>query len=153
MFHSGHHKSEACVRLRPDGRVDTEVGTKLFRASLLGAVAILCAAPTREVGQLWGDETLVAPHEQPTDQVDAAQLRAVFRNPPPNYRPLIIMHSGALQKPDLLSWLATRRAGGVVLDAGVKPGTKDLGDEPWNNPTYLDDRRPIHEVARNGESL
>jgi hypothetical protein len=111
----------------------------LFRASLLGAVVILCAAPTREVGQLWGDETLVAPHEQPADQVDAAQLRAVFRDPPPNYRPLIIMHSGALQKPDLLSWLATRRAGGVVLDAGVKPGTKDLGDEPWNNPTYLDD--------------
>jgi hypothetical protein len=66
-------------------------------------------------------------------------VRAAFQNPPADCRPLIIMHSGALHAKDLKTWLAARHAGGVVLDAGVQPGSKDLGGEPWNNPTYLND--------------
>ena len=66
-------------------------------------------------------------------------LRAAFQNPPADCRPLIIMHSGALHAKDLRAWLGARHAGGVVLDAGVQPGSKDMGGEPWNNPTYLND--------------
>ncbi|MHB8866024.1 MAG: glycosyl hydrolase [Pirellulaceae bacterium] len=87
----------------------------------------------------WGQEATTTAGKQPVDVVDADTLRAAFQDPPASCRPLVIMHAGALHSPDLLAWLAARRTGGVVLDAGIKPGTKDLGDEPWDNPTYLDD--------------
>ena len=84
--------------------------------------------------------------------MDAARCGPI-PDPPPSCRPLIIMHSGALHSPDLLPWLAARRAGGVVLDAGVKPGSKDLGDEPWNNPTYLDDPGQFAKLRETVERL
>ncbi|NLX53741.1 MAG: hypothetical protein GXY58_01360 [Planctomycetaceae bacterium] len=70
---------------------------------------------------------------------DASALRAAFRAPPPACRPLIIMHSSPLGSADALPWLTARRAGGAVIDGGVRPGSSDRGEEPWDNPTYLDD--------------
>lgn len=74
-----------------------------------------------------------------TTPASGGAIRAAFQNPPADCRPLIIMHAGALHSKDLKVWLAARHAGGVVLDAGVQPGSKDMGEEPWNNPTYLND--------------
>ena len=68
-----------------------------------------------------------------------APLADSFHSPPAEFRPLIITHSMPLSRGDALQWLQARRAGGAVLDVGVAPGSKDIGDEPWNNPTYLDD--------------
>lgn len=75
----------------------------------------------------------------PCTAEDAVSLRDAFQDPPNEFRPLIITHSGILHNAGTLDWLAARKAGGAVLDAGVKPGSKDVGDEPWNNPTYLND--------------
>ncbi len=66
-------------------------------------------------------------------------LRDAFQSPPARFRPLPIMHSAPLSHGGTLPWLAERHAGGVVIDAGVTPGSKDVGDEPWDNPTYLND--------------
>lgn len=69
----------------------------------------------------------------------AQALQDSFRSPSAEFRPLIITHSMPLHRGDAAQWLAARRAGGAVIDAGVTPGSKDVGDEPWNNPTYLND--------------
>jgi hypothetical protein len=39
------------------------------------------------------------------------------------------------------------------LDAGVTPGSKDIGDEPWNNPTYLDDANQFASLREALERL
>ncbi|MHB8902830.1 MAG: glycosyl hydrolase [Thermoguttaceae bacterium] len=70
---------------------------------------------------------------------EAPSLADSFRDPPAEFRPLIITHAMPLNRDDAVPWLAARRAGGAVLDAGVAPGSKDVGGEPWNNPTYLND--------------
>lgn len=87
-------------------------------------------------------------------------LRRAFLDPPPETRPLIIMHSGPVRNPALLDWLDARRAGGAVIDAGVAEGSQDEGDEPWNNPTYLDDpasferlREVIAQMRRKGQTV
>ena len=67
------------------------------------------------------------------------RLSDSFHSPPSEFRPLIITHSMPLHRGDATQWLAARRAGGAVIDAGVTPGSKNVGDEPWNNPTYLND--------------
>lgn len=67
------------------------------------------------------------------------RLGDTFHAPPAEFRPLVITHSMPLTRGDAAQWLAARRAGGAVIDAGVTPGSKDVGDEPWNNPTYLND--------------
>ena len=96
-------------------------------ADTLSRLAPLNASPQRDAGTV---------------------LRDLFRNPSPDLRPLIITHAGPLNAPDMLTWLAVRRAGGAVLDAGVKPGSKDLGEEPWDNPTYLDDSGQFDKLRR-----
>jgi len=68
-----------------------------------------------------------------------AELSAVFRSPPAEFRPLVITHSMPLYREDIAQWLAARRAGGAVIDAGVTPGSKSINEERWNNPTYLND--------------
>jgi hypothetical protein len=72
-------------------------------------------------------------------QEPAAGLREHFRNPPAKFRPLVITHSRALENPGMLDWLSERRAGGMAVDAGVTPRSRDFGGEKWNNPTYLND--------------
>ena len=85
------------------------------------------------------DEHVAAPPlEQPADGNSVA-LRREFENPAPQYRPLIITHSAPVNSPSVLPQLRDRRAGGAVIDAGVTPGSDDIGDEPWDNPTYLND--------------
>lgn len=68
-----------------------------------------------------------------------ARLADAFRSPPAEFRPLVIVHSMPLHRDDTTEWLAARRAGGAVIDVGVTPGSKDAGEEPWNNATYLND--------------
>ncbi len=72
-------------------------------------------------------------------EAGAPGLRELFGDPPPAYRPLVITHSAAINDPESLPWLAQLRSGGAVVDAGIKPGSPNVGPEPWNNPTYLDD--------------
>jgi hypothetical protein len=63
-----------------------------------------------------------------------------FKNPPPEYRPLIVQHSVPFRKGDAMEWLRARCGGGYVLDAGgdKTPTGKDVvGDETFINPTYL----------------
>jgi glycosyl hydrolase family 106( putative alpha-L-rhamnosidase) len=69
----------------------------------------------------------------------AQSLQDAFHSPPAEFRPLIITHSMPLHRDDAPQWLADRRAGGAVIDVGVTPGSKNVGDEPWSNPTYLND--------------
>ncbi len=70
---------------------------------------------------------------------EGRSLRDSFANPDPEFRPLVIMHSQPVRDARAIDELAARRAGGAVIDAGVAPGSKDVGGEPWNNPTYLAD--------------
>ena len=79
------------------------------------------------------------------------ELRAAFKDPPPEFRPLMITHSHPLHVADASRWFEARRTGGAVIDAGVKPGSKDRGGEQWNNPTYLAMRRS--NSTRCGELL
>ena len=81
------------------------------------------------------------------------RLRRDFRDPPAQYRPLIIAHAQPLRDPDATQWIEIRRAGGAVLDAGVKPGSENLGNEPWNNPTYLDDARQFERLRKTIDQL
>lgn len=83
---------------------------------------------------------LPAPGQAPPAPADGpGQLGEFFRSPPSEFRPLIITHAMPLDREDTVDWLKARRAGGAVVDGGVAPGSKDVGGEPWNNPTYLDD--------------
>lgn len=66
-------------------------------------------------------------------------LADAFRAPPAEFRPLVIAHARFLGRDDATDWLAARHAGGMVLDGGVAPSSKDVGGEPSNNPTYLND--------------
>ncbi len=77
--------------------------------------------------------------EEPSAPFPAKQLVDRFVAPPAEFRPLIIVHSALLGRDDAVDWLAARHAGGAVVDAGVAPGSKDVGGEPTNNPTYLND--------------
>jgi hypothetical protein len=89
-----------------------------------------------------------------TAPVSAAdgELTELFRSPPAEFRPLPILHSMPLNRDDAIPRLGTWRVGGAVIDVGVTPGSKSLGREKWNNPTYLKgpDRleRLRHVVAR-----
>jgi hypothetical protein len=88
-------------------------------------------------------------------------LRQAFLDPPASCRVLPITHSwGATDPAGCLRWLRERRAGGTVLDAGVTPGSENVGDEDWNNPTYLNDplqferlRQTIAGMHERGESV
>ncbi|QHI69791.1 glycosyl hydrolase [Tichowtungia aerotolerans] len=65
---------------------------------------------------------------------------ARFENPPPEFRPLIIQHSGPIRKANAMPWLRARRGGGYVLDAGGNktPTGKDVANgETFINLTYL----------------
>ena len=76
------------------------------------------------------------------------ELRQQFRDPPHAARPLVITHSGPLRARGMQAWLAARHAGGAVMDAGVKPGSKDRGKEPWDNPTYLNDEGQFAKLRK-----
>ncbi len=88
------------------------------------------------------------------------QLADSFHSPPPEFRPLIITHSMPLNRDDATEWLAARRTGGAVIDVGVTPGSKDVGGERWNNPTYLNDparfeklRNAIRRMKQEGQRI
>jgi hypothetical protein len=67
------------------------------------------------------------------------ELADQFREPPPRFRPLVILHSMPLDRADAIKQLSARRAGGAVIDVGVTPGSRSVGQEQWNNLTYLND--------------
>ena len=86
-------------------------------------------------------------------------LREQFADPPERFRPLIITHSRTLTDPAAIDWIEERRAGGTVLDAGVRPGGKD-SEEMWVEPSYLDDpelfagmRSSMEELKQRGLSM
>ncbi len=81
-----------------------------------------------------------------TETTPLAPLADCFRDPPAEFRPLIITHSMPLDRPEAVDWLKARRAGGAVIDAGVTPGSEDVGEEPWNNPTYLNDSAQFQKL-------
>lgn len=72
-------------------------------------------------------------HATPT-----SELVALFKDPPPEYRPLIIGHAKPLKHPEYLDEIFRRNAGGVVLDVSVRPKERVNG-EKWIEPTYCDD--------------
>ena len=80
----------------------------------------------------------------PSSNQDA--LATLFESPPARFRPFIITHSMPLNRDDAVQWLAARRAGGAVVDVGVTPGSKSISEEPWNNPTYLNDPDRFQEL-------
>jgi hypothetical protein len=97
---------------------------------------------------------------EPLDGLRDTALREAFHDPPAETRPLIITHSGPLRNPAMFDWLDARRVGGAVIDVGVAEGSQDEGDEPWNNPTYLNDpagferlRDVIAELRRKGQTV
>jgi hypothetical protein len=116
----------------------------MWRTSL--GLTVLARAFLAICGAFWTWGANAQDVASPTS--DAEALRQAFVDPPPEYRPLIIAHAGPLNDPDALEGLAARRAGGAVLDAGVKPGSKNLGEEPWNNPTYLDDPKQFEKLRQ-----
>ncbi|MCF7816768.1 MAG: hypothetical protein K9M54_02700 [Kiritimatiellales bacterium] len=64
----------------------------------------------------------------------------LFRNPPPEFRPLIMQHDKPIRDSGALDYLRVRRAGGFVMDAGGSktPSGRDVSDEEtFINPTYL----------------
>ncbi len=71
-------------------------------------------------------------------QDEGRDLRLAFQDPPSEYRPVIITHGQTLTDPGVLAWLDARRAGGAVLDGGVKTAGGQ-GEERWNDPDYLND--------------
>lgn len=83
----------------------------------------------------------------------ASDLRGGFQRPAAKFRPLIITSSGPLTNPAALDFLEERHAGGAVLDAGVKPGTKDVGGEQFNNPTYLNDPEMLQRFRETFEDV
>lgn len=96
----------------------------------------------------------------PAAENSTDDLREAFKDPPAEFRPLMIVHSRPLHSAEARKWFEARRAGGAVVDSGVKPGSKDVGDEPWDNPTYLNDpgqfdslRRTIGGLRRRGQSV
>lgn len=96
---------------------------------------------------------------RPSDHNDP-NLKELFQTPPPAYRPLVITHSAAIDNPNVLPWLGQLRSGGAVVDAGIKPGSPNVGPEPWNNPTYLDDpeqfaklRKVIADLRQTGKHV
>lgn len=71
---------------------------------------------------------------------DAEALRDAFADPPAAFRPSPILHDWPARDPNAArGFLDARRAGGVVVNAGIVEGTPDLDDQPWNNPTYLEE--------------
>jgi len=68
----------------------------------------------------------------------AEKLRQLFQDPPSEFRPLIITHTSVVQDNSLLDWLDECRAGGTVLDVGVRPNGHK-GEEMWLNPDYMND--------------
>ena len=74
-------------------------------------------------------------------------LRKAFQDPPSDFRPLIITHGQTLTDPKTLDWLDARRAGGTVLDGSVpKKGSAD--DEPWTDPTYLNNPAAFERLRK-----
>ncbi len=87
------------------------------------------------------------------------ELREVFLDPPSEFRPLIITHAKAVQDPAVLDWLDERRAGGTVLDVGVRP-RKVNDEEHWLEGRYMDDpglfenlRQTMDELKRRGRQI
>lgn len=72
-------------------------------------------------------------HATPT-----TELAAIFKDPPAEYRPLIIGHAKPLKHPEYLDEIFRRNAGGVVLDVSLRPKGMTNG-EKWIEPTYCDD--------------
>ena len=108
----------------------------------------------------------VESHSEAAEATESAQpaatedLRRMFQSPPAEFRPLVITHSHLLNVDDPAKLLQQRHAGGTVLDAGVKPGSKDISEEPWNNPTYLNDpgqfaklRKLLSSLQRAGQRI
>jgi hypothetical protein len=65
-------------------------------------------------------------------------LQEAFLDPPAAFRPLIITHARAVQDPAVLDWMDDRKAGGTVLDVGVRP-RKVKDGEHWLERRYMDD--------------
>jgi hypothetical protein len=87
------------------------------------------------------------------------ELKAEFKNPPAEFRPLIITHGRALVDPNTLGWLAERRAGGTVLDCSVATKTRE-GQEPHTNASYLNDpqlfarlRKVVNKLKQQGSEI
>lgn len=86
-------------------------------------------------------------------------LREAFLDPPSKFRPLIITHGKALLDDSVLDWLDERRAGGTVLDVGVRPNREE-GEEFLTVPTYMDDpelferlRNTMNELKKRGRQI
>jgi hypothetical protein len=118
-----------------------------FVGALLAAM-IACGARTtaQEAGQTGMDATDISPNNR-------EQLRRAFLEPPFAYRPMIILHSWPLTEPQALDWLAGRRGGGAVIDAGATPGSQDIRGEEWNNPTYLNDPEQFKRLRQVVDAL
>jgi len=66
---------------------------------------------------------------------------ALFKNPPPEFRPLIMRHAEPLRNADAMDYIRARRAGGFVMDAGgnANPSGDDVvGSETFINPSYME---------------
>ncbi len=66
---------------------------------------------------------------------------AQFKNPPPEFRPLVIQHSVPLRDAKAMDYLRVRRSEGYVMNAGgaaASPSGKDVvGEEKFISSTYL----------------
>jgi hypothetical protein len=90
---------------------------------------------------------------------EGVSLREAFIDPPSEFRPLIITHAKAVQDPSVLDWLDERRAGGTVLDVGVRP-RKAMDGEHWLERRYMDDpglfeglRQTMGELKKRGRQI
>lgn len=132
---------------------------RLFRktAGLISRRSIVGYFPARSPWVVYAILSFCAASVR-AENTDTAALREAFRDPPAAFRPLPITHSTSLNDAKLPDWLADRRAGGTVLDAGVN--RRDSGAEQFVNPSYLNDpevfqrlRSAAAELARRGNEV